>query len=255
MNSQPRTDPRSEIGVVGDEAADVADRIHEAGGRSSVVDPATTGDVDVVVATSEAALLSLVRTGLHIPVLPVGIGGGVEDVSESDLDAAIESLVSGTYQTTARPLLVVRVEEDRYDALMDLMVVTEEPARISEFAIDNRFRDGEQRVDQVRADGVVVATSVGTPGYVTAAGGPVLGPETSGVAVVPIGPFRVEQTHWVLEPPISLTVARDDAAVSLLIDDEEVGPIPAYAPVELSWGNPISIVRTPVSRTTFDHVA
>lgn len=252
MNSQPRTDSPAEIGVVGADAADVADRIRTAGGRSSVIDPATTDDVDVVVATGESALLSLVRAGLPVPVLPVEVGGGIVDVRESALDAAIDSLVSGTYRTTARPLLIVRVGDDRYDALMDLMVVTEEPARISEFAIDNQFRDGEQRVDQVRADGVVVATSVGTPGYVTAAGGPVLGPETSGVAVVPIGPFRVEQTHWVLEPPISLTVAREDAAVSLLIDDEEVGPVPAYTPVDLSWGNPISIVKTPVSRTTFD---
>ncbi|UWG47498.1 NAD kinase [Halanaeroarchaeum sp. HSR-CO] len=251
MNSERRTDPQSEIGVVGDDAAAIVDSVREAGGLGSVVET-PTATVDVMVVAGESALLSFVRADVDVPVLPVEVGSGVEDVAAADLDEAIRSLVTGTLQTTERPLLVVTVEDDSYAALMDVMVVTEEPAKISEFAIGNRFRGGTQTVDQVRADGVVVATSVGTPGYVTAAGGPVLGPETSGVAVVPIGPFRIEQSQWVLEPPISLTVARDDTGVSLLIDDEEVGPVPAHEPIELAWGKPLDIVRTPVSRTTFD---
>ncbi|MFW6002907.1 MAG: NAD(+)/NADH kinase [Halanaeroarchaeum sp.] len=251
MNSERRTDRQPEIGVVGDDAEAIVDRVYEAGGQGSVVD-APSADLDAVVVTGESALLSLVRSGIDVPVLPVEVGSGVEDVAETDLEEAIRFIGTEGIRTKDRPLLVVSVEDDRYAALMDVMVVTEEPAKISEFTIGNRFREETQTVDQVRADGVVVATSVGTPGYVTAAGGPVLGPETSGVAVVPIGPFRIERSQWVLEPPISLTVARDDTGVSLLIDDEEVGPVPAHEPIELSWGNPLEIVRTPVSRTTFD---
>lgn len=255
MERERRGDTATDIAVVGDDAADLSERVEAAGARSAVLDPTGTPDsVDAMVISGESTLLDRLRKGVDVPLLPVQVGSGIDDVSAADLQAAVESYIAGESSIDERPRLVVTVEDDRYAALMDVMVVTEEPARISEFVVGDRFRDDTQTVDQVRADGVVVATSVGTPGYGTAAGGPVLGPETSGVAVVPIGPFRIEQQHWVLEPPISLTVARDDAPVSLLIDDEEVGSVPAFESIDLSWGDPVSLIRTPVSRSAFDRM-
>ncbi|MFB6133173.1 MAG: ATP-NAD kinase [Halanaeroarchaeum sp.] len=255
MERERRTETATDIAVVGTDAAELSERIETAGARSAVVDPTgSAGAADAMVVSGESTLLARLREGVDVPLLPVEVGGGLDDVSADDLEAAVESYLAGECSIDERPQLVVAVDDDRYAALMDVMVVTEEAARISEFVVGNLVRDRTQTVDQVRADGVVVATSVGTPGYGTAAGGPVLGPETSGVAVVPIGPFRIEQKHWVLEPPISLTVARDDAPVSLLIDDEEVGPVPPHESIELSWGDPISLIRTPVSRSAFDRM-
>lgn len=240
-----------DFGVVGSEAASIAERVRDAGGRASVIAPDETETVDVVIVSGEAAMLELVRKDLDAPVLAVDVGSGVEDVAGSDFESALETLEAGKEERVPRPLLDVDVGEDNYAALMDVMLVTTEPAKISEFAVENRIRESAP-VDQVRADGVVVATSAGTPGYATAAGGPVLGPKTSGVSVVPVGPFRVERTHWVLEPPMAITVARDDAAVSLLVDDEQIGRVTAHEPVGLSWGKPLTLLRTPVSRTAFD---
>lgn len=255
MERERRAETATDIVVVGTDAAELSERVEAAGARSTVVDPTESpGDADAMVVSGESTLLERLRKGVDVPLLPVQVGGGIDDVSADDLQAAVESYLDGEYSIDERPRLVIAVEDDRYSALMDVMVVTEEPARISEFVVGDRIRDRTQTVDQVRADGVVIATSVGTPGYGTAAGGPVLGPETSGVAVVPIGPFRIEQKHWVLEPPISLTVAREDAPVSLLVDDEEVGTVPAHESFELSWGDPISLIRTPVSRSPFDRM-
>ena len=251
MNSERRTETRSDIGVVGAEADAAVARVREAGGDATTVDPETAAAADLVVALGEAAILSLVRAGVTVPILPVDVDGGIEDVALEDVPAALDSYLAGTAETVDRPLLSVDVASDSYDALMDVMAVTTEPARISEFTVATKTRGNSRTVDTVRADGVVVATSAGTPGYATAAGGPVLDPESSGVSVVPIGPFRVEQTHWVLELPASLTVAREEAAVSLLVDDEEVGSVPAHEPIELSWGTPLVLVRTPESRSPF----
>lgn len=251
MNSERRAGTRSDIGVVGTTAADVATRLDEAGHDARALDPDGADTADVVVAMGESALLALVRTGVSTPVLPVDIDAGIEDVPESSLEAAIEAYEAGEAATVDRPLLSASVGDETYDALMDLMAVTSEPAKISEFTVATMTRGDRRAVDTVRADGVVVATSAGTPGYATAAGGPVLEPESSGVAVVPVGPFRIEQLHWVLELPASLTVAREEAAVSLLVDDEDVGTVPAHEPIELSWGNSIVLLRTPASRSPF----
>ena len=239
------------VGVVGadegtvdslDDAVDAAVRHTDPGGAETF---------DVVIAMGESAILSLVRSGRTGSILPVDVGSGIEDVATADLEDAVADLVQGDCYSVDRPLLSVAVADETYDALMDVMAVTTEPARISEFAVATKTRGSSRAVDTVRADGVVVATSAGTPGYATAAGGPVLEPESSGVSVVPIGPFRIEQTHWVLELPASLTVAREDAPVSLLIDDEDVGAVPAHEPIELSWGTPLELLRTEQSRSPF----
>ncbi|WP_394351524.1 hypothetical protein [Halobacterium bonnevillei] len=49
-------------------------------------------------------------------------------------------------------------------------MVTAEPARISEYAVET----GTERVDEVRADGVVAATPAGSHGYARDADGPLL---------------------------------------------------------------------------------
>jgi NAD+ kinase len=72
-------------------------------------------------------------------------------------------------------------------------------------------------VASVRADGVVVATPVGSDGYAAAAGGPVLDAGT-GVAVVPIAPFSTAATTHVADPGDGLAVSverRGEVAVYL----------------------------------------
>ena len=251
MTSENRTDPQSVIGVVGEDVAAIADRVRAAGASATVVEPAGAAEVDTTIAVGESALFSLVREGVTGPVLPVGVDGGVPTVQESNLDDAIGSLLGEDVGTTEQPLLKASVGTDHYLALMDVMTVTEEPAKISEFTIETHARESDRVVDRVRADGIVVATAAGTPGYATAAGGPVIDPASSAVSIVPVGPFRIEQTHWTLELPLTLTVAREGEAVTLLVDDAEIAPVPTDEPVELTWGEPLTLVLTEQSRSAF----
>jgi len=124
------------------------------------------------------------------------------------------------------------------------MLVTDEPARISEYAVATRDRD----VDQVRADGVVVATPAGSHGYAADAGGPLLSAGARALAVVPVSPFRVERSQWVLDAPASLRVVRDDADVTLLVDGRDCGHAEADVPVELDWGPAFEVAVVAASR-------
>lgn len=218
-------------------------------GPETALDPAA--EADLVVVTGEAGLLSLVHTGVETPILPVDAAKSIESVPAAALGQAIEAIVTGEYSIRSIPGIDVRVDGDRYRALMDVMAVTSEAAKISEYQIARIDEERPIVLDQIRADGVVAAAPAGTPGYATAAGGPVLDPSLRAMEVVPVGPFRIEHTHWVLELPISIRVVREEVPVSLQVDDRQVRTLEAGTAVEISWGPPIDIVTTPASRDGF----
>lgn len=240
------------IGVVGEDVESVYDAIREAGAsaRTSLSDP--VDDVDYHVAVGESALLSLVRGEVETPVLPIGVGSGVGSVPMEETESAIETLVTGRENVVSVPTLSVSRADRTYRALMDVMVVSTETAKISEYEIrlvdEDRPYEVAEIVDTVRADGIVASTPIGTPGYGTAAGGPILDPELSGLSVVPVGQFRTERTDWVLRPPLSVSVLREKIPVSLLVDDREVGTVPRGTTVKLDRGRTLQLLRTPVSR-------
>ncbi|MFB6081211.1 MAG: hypothetical protein ABEJ67_00175 [Halanaeroarchaeum sp.] len=240
------------ITVVGDGAESVADRIRTAEDDATVVSGERPEEADLLVAVGESALLNAVREGTACDVLPVDVGAGVPDVALRDLEAAVRAVREGERTVDERSLLAAAVGNVTHHGLMDVMAVTSESAKISEFAVETRRAGSWQTVDRVRADGIVVATPAGTPGYGSAAGGPVLSSTLAAVAVVPVGPFRVERSHWVLSLPSRVTVARDETPVSLLVDDEETGPVPAHEPITLDWGPAVTFLRTDVSRSPFE---
>nr|WP_246403835.1 hypothetical protein [Halobellus ruber] len=115
--------------------------------------------------------------------------------------------------------------------------MTAEPARISEFGIGST--DGW--FETVRADGVVVATPLGSTGYARDAGAPVIAPGT-GLVAVPVSAYAMHAHPWVLRPPMSLSVERDEADVTLRLDDEEVRSVPPDAPVDVGTNGSLSLV-------------
>lgn len=234
------------VGVVGDPP--VADRVRAAV-RSHGVEcvNGSAGDVvaadpEAVVAVGESALLALVREGVSAPVLPVAAGPGYGSVAGSDAKAATDALVAGEYDVESRTVLGVAVDGERVGrALADVMLVTTEPARISEYAV----RSSGERVARFRADGVVVSTPTGSHGYGRSAGGPLLEPGSGVVGVVAVAPFAVNADHWVLssDDPVELAVERDEGEVSLLLDDRTNRSVPPGARVEVVADGRLELAR------------
>lgn len=195
-------------------------------------------DLDAVFAVGESSLLGLAADPPDCPVFAIGAGVGRYDVSVDAIEAAVDAFGTGTFETVSHPVLAVDVDgEPVGSAVADVSLVTAEPARISEFAVGS---DGWS--DTVRADGVVVATPLGSEGYAHAVGGPLLAPGT-GLAAVPISPYAMHADVWVLRPPVSLSVERDEAAVSLLLDDTVAQSVPAGTPIRVAVGASLSLAR------------
>jgi len=210
------------VGVVGEHPAvldALADRAVETvhGEARAVLD----ADPAAVVAAGEPAVVDLVRAGVDVPVLPFGAGTAVRSVPPLGVDA-VSQLVSGAYETVERPLLAAQPSLGEPVALFDLMLVTDDPARISEYSV----WCGDEHVESFRADGVVVATPAGSQGYARAADGPVVAPGSGVVSVIPISPFATNVDSWVLgDDRVRLVVERDETPVELLADGRPSGSV------------------------------
>lgn len=247
-------DPAVSVGVVGDEplAGRLAAPIEDA--KRSVV----TGEAgavcaagpEFVVAVGEPALLSVARERPSVPVLPVDAGAGVDAVTPDEALEAVESALGGDATPIEHPLLTVSVDGDPVgSALMDVMLVTEGPARISEYAL--YYRD--DRLTHVRADGVVIATGAGSHGYAGAVGGPKIAPETGVIGVVPIAPFQIGSERWVLDPAATaLSVVRDEGAVSLFLDDRQRRTVGRGSTVEFDVESTLTLLQVPEGRSDRD---
>lgn len=237
------------VGVIdaGSAAVDRAvDAVAAAGGRAVVHEPGPF-EAGPTVAVDEASLLAHVRAGGRGPVLPVSAGRGVRSVPEDALADAVASLVAGEGGTVPRRLLSITYDGTTHDALFDALLVTSEPARISEYRVT-----AGSPVAQFRADGVAIATPAGSDGYAGSADGPTIAPGTGVVSVVPVAPFVTDDTHWILDPAdLSLSVRRDEGDVSLLVDDRDVGVVEPDRPVGIEPGERVTVRVVPASAARY----
>ena len=197
-----------------------------------------------VVVLDEESLRWVARSSLSAPVLAVDTGPAFASHARSEAGAALERLLAGSAPTTEEPILTVDVDgQPPATAFFEVVLTTSEPAKISEFSVATASRP----VTSFRADGIVAATPAGSAGYARAAGGPVLGPGSDCLAVVPIAPFRTHRDRWVLalESRPALTVERDEEPVSLVIDGHDAGEIPPGTPVELERRGSLPLALSP----------
>jgi len=149
---------------------------------------------------------------------------GAVDVLRRLLD---KSAGDDSVRRVSHPVLAVDSGTDPHSrAAFDVAVVTDEPARISEFAVE--FPRGQ--TESVRADGVVVATPLGSDGYANAAGGALVEPD-GGLSIAPIAPFSTRTDAWVAADRIRLTVEREGEPIALVTDGERRVTVEPHRPI------------------------
>ncbi len=251
------TDPR--VGVVGDAVEPVVTAV-ESGGGTPLVDHRTgqNDDIAFIVAVGDPALRSLVPDP-SAPILPIGTDtpglGSLSldrvqtelpwllDLFSSDRDRPNDHADTEPQQlTVTHPVIGIDRSDGLIHALADVTLITEEPARISEYTVVATHGQRRQRIMSVRADGVVVATPAGSHGYAHDAGGPRIAAETDVGVVAPIAPFSIDADHWVVSlSDVQLTVDRDDTAVELRVDGRQVGTVSPAEPLRLQ---PVTTIET-----------
>jgi len=188
--------------------------------RYGVADPA---DADVIVALGGDGLMlqtlhEFMRSGKPIYGMHRGtVGFLMNEFSADDLTLRL----AAAQLTTIHPLLMVAVDtegrEHRHYAINEVSLFRQS-AQAAHLRI---LVDGQERLEELIADGVLVSTPAGSTAYNLSAQGPIIPITASLLALTPISPFRPRRWHGAL--------LADKAHVTVEVLETDKRPVAAVA--------------------------
>lgn len=161
--------------------------------------------------------VSFVRNS-NIPIIGINLGrlGFLAAISEEEVEAALGSLVSGSYSIEKRSLL-------HLDANMPLF--GDAPFGLNEFTIHRKdsssmikihtYLNGEF-LNTYWADGLIVATPTGSTGYSLSCGGPVVFPQASNFIITPVAPHNLNLRSIVVPDNVIISFEVEGRAENFL---------------------------------------
>lgn len=123
-----------------------------------------------------------------VPVLGINLGrvGFMAEVSPQEAIPELKAAMEGTALQVKRMRLEVTLPDGRTARVLnDLVIHWSGIARI----IDLGIRPVDSREIELRADGLIVSTPIGSSAYSFAASGPLVHPDLEGILLTPICPY------------------------------------------------------------------
>lgn len=173
-----------------------------------------------------------------VPVLGVNLGrvGYMAEVAPVEAESELQALLDGSAELVKRMMLQVTLPDGRVARVLnDVVIHWGVLARL----IDLGVRMGDSREIEVRADGLIVCTPIGSSAYSYAANGPLVHPEVDAVLLTPICPYSGLQRTLAIPPDLETElVLKRGEELTLTLDGR--------ATVKLEPGQSIRIVRSPL---------
>ena len=195
-----------------------------------------------IVVGGDGTLLSCARLMAEHGVLLVGVNlgrlGFLTDIAAKDLEPAILAVLDGHYAGEERMLLSGAARRGRETlletvAMNDVVVSRGAMGSMIEFAVtvDDEF------IYTLRADGLIVASPTGSTAYALSAGGPILHPALSAIALVPISP------HTLSNRPVAIrSTSRIEITLVRGVDARVNFDVQAYC--QLDPGDVVSVTAS-----------
>lgn len=138
---------------------------------------------------------TILRTCLLLPkpeppilAINMGVRGFLAEVPPEKGLAAVNRCLNGNFHLEKCMKLSSSIGAKRLpDALNEVLITSQAPAKL----LHVRIEKDERVVAECRADGMIVASQVGSTGYSLSAGGPVLDPDVHAFVFTPICPLTV----------------------------------------------------------------
>ena len=197
----------------------------------------------VIVVGGDGTLLSCARLMAErgVPLVGVNLGrlGFLTDIAANDLVPSIEAVLEGDFSAEERMLLEGSARRGRETllsavAMNDVVVSRGAMGSMIEFTVTV---DGEF-IYSLRADGLIVASPTGSTAYALSAGGPILHPSLSAIALVPISP------HTLSNRPIAIrSTSKIEITLVRGMDARANFDVQAYC--QLEPGDVVSVTTAP----------
>ena len=189
-------------------------------------------DVMVTVGGDGTVLKALQEARGKIFAINAGVLGFLTEVPIEEAISGLKRILYGKYIVEKRLRLQTTLLGKRlYDSTNEAVVHTSTPSKMRHYRI---FLSG-QLVDDVRADGIIIATPTGSTCYAMSAGGPILDPAVRAFVVVPLAPFKMSARAVVVPSDRKISVSlMDDKPSKLVLDGQFEQTVGSKASIEFS---------------------
>lgn len=178
-----------------------------------------------------------------IPVFPVNLGefGFIAGVQLSSWKKCLEIFLKGKAPVANRSLVcaeIVRNEKivSSCTGLNDIVISAKEAVKTISLVVSYN----NQKLTQLKSDGVIFSTPTGSTAYSSSAGGPIIDPELDALVFTPINAFSLSARPIVLNPEGEIKVGVLESRTEEIVlsaDGQKV--------IDLMPGDLIRITRNP----------
>jgi len=148
----------------------------------------------------------------NIPVLGINLGkvGFMTEVKTDDLEASVRALLKGEYQVEKRMMMEISIvkkgkESAQFLSLNDVVIAKDNASMV----LIKLYSDNE-KINQYKADGLIISSPTGSTGYSLSAGGPVADPATELFIASPICAHELSARPVVLSGERELCLKLDE---------------------------------------------
>ncbi len=157
-----------------------------------------------------------------IPILGINMGslGFLTPFSSREARSALDLAMAGTLKQSTRFRFDARRWRgdniiNQYRAANDVVISHTDLARLLEL----ECWDNSDHMASYKADGLILATPMGSTAYALAAGGPILSPDMEALALVPICPHQLTQRPIVIPSSSEISI-RTNSTCFVTIDGQ-----------------------------------
>ncbi len=185
------------------------------------------------------------------PVLGLNLGklGFLAEVDISQMDIIIKDIKEGNYQVQKRMVLTADCDNfpgEKLIAINDIVIDKGGWPKMIEITAQV---DGEY-VSTFSADGVIIATPIGSTGYSLSTGGPVVSPSAGAITLSPISPHSLTMRPLVLSSEQEIVIKADSPhnEIQISCDGQRVYHIPPPLEIKIVKSEkPLKLIHTSVT--------
>ena len=181
-------------------------------------------DTDIIIAVGGDGTILRTQSFIsskQIPLFGINMGtvGFLTEIDPELVFKSIEQVLAGKYNVEKRTQLQIEHGPKLHSALNEVVIMTRRPAKMLhiEISVD------EEVVEELRADGLIVATPSGSTAYSMSAGGPIVDPQVEAFIIVPICPFKLGSRPIVVpdKSQIKVKLLREGKKAMAVIDGQK----------------------------------
>lgn len=155
----------------------------------------------------------------EIPILGINTGrlGFLADISQQEIEAALQDIYTGEYHIEERSLIQVQSAETSLKgypyALNEVAVLKRDNSSM----ISIRVEINGEFLATYQADGLIISTPTGSTGYALSVGGPIIVPQAGIFGITPVAPHSLNVRPLTLKDEAEITLEVESRSHNFLV--------------------------------------